>query len=56
MLRNGKCGTRRVLKRQKDTHLKLDIEQHESHKNPGVKSGAWEGYAAPVPHVALVVY
>jgi hypothetical protein len=43
MLRNGKCGTRRVLKGQKDTHLKLDIKQHESQKNPGVKSGTWEG-------------
>jgi hypothetical protein len=32
-------------------YRRLKIEQHETHENPGVNSGAPEGYVVPAPYV-----
>ena len=36
-------------------HIKLNIEQHEPHKIPGMRSGDPEGKEVPSPLVAIVV-
>ena len=47
--------TKRSTTNNKKLHRKLEMEQHEAHKQPRVNSGTPEGYAAPAPLLAHVM-